>query len=237
MNLYIPKQHGAWGMLVIPFVIGVIWSQPTWLHIPVFMGWILLYLTTYPLLMLIKGKQKELHIKWTLIYSMFAALFFIVPLFHLPNLAWFGIAMIPFFLINIAYSVKDNDRALFNDLSAIAAFSIGGVASYYVGGGSLDQTAGLVWFVSVLFFMGSTFFVKTLIRERKNPIFKWFSWSYHIGILILVAIIGLPVLIIAYLPSLIRAVWCYGKQMTPKQAGMLEMVNCIYFVLVLSIAF
>lgn len=36
MKLIIPKQHGAWGMLLIPFILGVLIGKGTWYHIPLF---------------------------------------------------------------------------------------------------------------------------------------------------------------------------------------------------------
>ncbi|WP_425340094.1 YwiC-like family protein, partial [Onishia taeanensis] len=30
----IPKQHGAWAMLLIPFLFGIDIGQATWLHFP-----------------------------------------------------------------------------------------------------------------------------------------------------------------------------------------------------------
>ena len=36
MKLVIPKQHGAWAMLIIPFLLSVILGKPTMYHIPLF---------------------------------------------------------------------------------------------------------------------------------------------------------------------------------------------------------
>ncbi|AHK39360.1 ywiC-like family protein [Bacillus anthracis] len=56
MKLVIPKQHGAWAMLVIPFLLSVILGKPTIYHIPLFIAWFFIYLATYPFLMYIKQK-------------------------------------------------------------------------------------------------------------------------------------------------------------------------------------
>lgn len=54
MKLIIPKQHGAWGMLLIPFVLGILTGKWTWYHIPLFLACFFVYLATYPLLMYVK---------------------------------------------------------------------------------------------------------------------------------------------------------------------------------------
>ena len=58
MKLVIPKQHGAWAMLVIPFLLSVILGKPTIYHIPLFIAWFFIYLATYPFLMYIKQNEK-----------------------------------------------------------------------------------------------------------------------------------------------------------------------------------
>ena len=59
MKLVIPKQHGAWAMLVIPFLLSVILGKPTMYHTPLFLAWFFIYLATYPFLMYIKQKRKK----------------------------------------------------------------------------------------------------------------------------------------------------------------------------------
>ncbi|EZP78790.1 hypothetical protein H839_02941 [Parageobacillus genomosp. 1] len=43
----VPKQHGAWAMLIVPFLLGAYAGGFTWLHVPLFVGWFFLYLATY----------------------------------------------------------------------------------------------------------------------------------------------------------------------------------------------
>jgi hypothetical protein len=68
MKLFLPKQHGAWAMLIIPFWLGVIEGGFMWKHVPFFFGWLLLYLATYPMLLLFKKKKLQFYTKWTLVY-------------------------------------------------------------------------------------------------------------------------------------------------------------------------
>jgi hypothetical protein len=46
--------------------------------------------------------------------------------------------------------------------------SLGGPASYYAVVGQVNGISVLLWLLTVLFFMGSVFYVKMHIRERKN---------------------------------------------------------------------
>lgn len=236
MKLFLPKQHGAWAMLIIPFWLGVVASGFVWQHIPFFMGWTLLYLATYPILLLFKGKKVPYYLKWAIIYFIPAVLLLLVPLWMRPSIIYFGLAMIPLFIINAYFSRKKNDRALLNDISAILSFSIAGLASGYLAIGEINPPTMLIFIVSVLFFIGTTFHVKTIIRERKNVVYKYVSWSYHFIIPILWAILGYWLIAIAFLPSLIRALYYYGKPLKMMKSGIIEIINAALFFIIIIIA-
>jgi hypothetical protein len=231
MKPLIPKQHGAWAMLLIPFLLGVYAGGFSWLHIPLFFGWLLLYLATYPMLMAMKNKRKEYYLKWSFAYFLPAIVLLIIPLIYDFALIYFGFAMIPFFLINLYYAKKKNDRAFLNDIAAIAAFCIGGLASFYIGQGKLNITALEIYSFCFLFFIGSAFYVKTMIREKKNSMYKWASWGYHLLLIAGLVISDYPLLIIAFVPSVIRALYLYGKPLSVMKVGVLEIVNSAYFLL------
>ena len=235
MKLFLPKQHGAWAMTIIPFWLGVINGGFLWQDIPFFIGWILLYLGTFPMLLLFKGKKIPFYTKWALIYMVPACLLLLLPLFKRPSIIYFGLLMIPFFIINAFYSSKNQDRALMNDFSAIFAFSIAGLATSFFGLGIITVEAILVFFASILFFVGCTFYVKTMIREKNNLQFKWISWSYHLLLIFAWVTLGFPIVAIAYIPSLVRAVVFYGNPLTPKKIGIYEIINSAIFFVIITI--
>jgi hypothetical protein len=232
MKLFLPKQHGAWAMVIIPFWLGAIQGGFIWQHVPFFIGWLLLYLATYPMLLLFKGKKLRFYTKWTFIYLVPAILFLLFPLFKNPSIVYFGLLMIPFFIINAFYSSKNNDRALLNDFSAISAFSFASLASSFLGSGKVTGTAFLVFGASILFFVGCTFYVKTMIREKKNISFKWISWVFHLLVPVLFFVMGFWIVAIAYLPSLFRAIKFYGKPLSARQVGIYEIVNAAIFFII-----
>jgi hypothetical protein len=229
MKLFLPKQHGAWAMTIIPFWLGVIHGGFLWQHIPFFIGWLFLYLATYPMLLLFKKKKIQFYTKWTIIYMVPALLFLLFPLLKMHSIILFGLLMVPFFIINAYYTSQNKDRALVNDFSAIFAFSIAGLASSYLGKGQITFISIIIFIASVLFFAGCTFYVKTMIREKKNLHFKWISWGYHSILPIIWLPFGCWIVAIAYLPSLIRAIIFYGKPLSPMQIGFYEIINSTIF--------
>ncbi|WJQ13339.1 YwiC-like family protein [Geobacillus stearothermophilus] len=232
-----PKQHGAWAMLIIPFWLGAYAGGLSWIHAPLFVAWLALYLATYPLLMAVKTKRKEPYVPAAVRYGAIAAAALAVSLWQQPALLYFGLAMVPFFLVNTYYSKKKNDRAFWNDAAAIAAFCIGGLGAFYVGRGELTVEAFELAAFSFLFFIGSTFYVKTMIREKKNERYKWLSWGYHALLIVGLIAIGEPFAVLAYAPSVIRAVYLYGKSLPIMKLGILEIANAAYFFIAMIVLY
>lgn len=236
MKLFLPKQHGAWAMLIVPYWLGVVAAGFVWQHIPFFLGWVLLYLATYPTLLLFKGRKISFYTKWALIYFVPALLLLLIPLWTRPSIIYFGLVMIPFFAVNAYFSSQKNDRALLNDISAIISFSIAGLASGYLTAGEINSSMILVFIASILFFIGTTFHVKTIIRERKNIVYKRISWTYHILVPILWLSLGYWVITLAFLPSLIRTLYYYGKPLKMMKSGIIEIINATIFFIIMIIS-
>lgn len=103
MKLVIPKQHGAWAMLVIPFLLSVILGKPTIYHIPLFIAWFFIYLATYPFLMYIKQNEKE-YLHAAIVYFIIAFVFGMISLLYEWRILLFVAVMIPFFIVNMYYA-------------------------------------------------------------------------------------------------------------------------------------
>ncbi|EEM03270.1 hypothetical protein bmyco0003_44410 [Bacillus pseudomycoides] len=228
MKLIIPKQHGAWGMLLIPFILGVLIGKGTWYHIPLFFAWLFVYLATYPLLMYVKQPRKKYYLYYFFLYFSVACVFAIVALIYEWRILLFSIVMLPCFFINIYYSRQKNERALLNDIFAIILFCIGGIISYYFTMKTVDEKACVIVVISFLYFMGSTFYVKSMIREKKNPTYRLVSWGYH-SLLVIITLIVSPWFSIIFIPSLVRSIIFYGRNISILKLGILEIVNSIYF--------
>ncbi|KAA6473782.1 YwiC-like family protein [Bacillus swezeyi] len=235
MKVLIPKQHGAWAMLVIPFLLGMVGGGAHLRHIPLFIGWLFLYLAAFPLTMIAKKKNIAYYQKWAAVYSIPAVSLLLASVLMEPGLVLLGLSLFLLFLINLYYARKNNDRALLNDIAAIIVFSAGGLASYWTGAGTLDGWAWFVFTQSILFFVGSAFYVKSMIREKKNKRFKWYSWGYHVILPFLSVVFGAGWAVLGFIPSSIRALLLYGRKLSVKKIGILELVNACVFMAVVSV--
>ncbi|GLH63610.1 hypothetical protein PG301_14490 [Parageobacillus sp. G301] len=145
--------------------------------------------------------------------------------------------MLPFFLINLYYAKRKQEHAFWNDVAAIIVFCVAGLVSFYVGRGTLTIEAFELAAFCFLFFLGSTFYVKTMIREKKNPMYKWLSWGYHGILMIALVVIGRPLFVLAYVPSVVRAVYLYGKSLPIMKLGILEIANAAYFLIAMIVLY
>lgn len=229
-GIVIPREHGGWAMLIIPYVTGVIFSQATWVHITLFIAWFFFYLASYPFLQAVrKSKQRSDWMKWGMIYSVIAVVFLIPSVIGFPKLVYLAPIMLVLLSINIWHSKQKSERAWLNDLSAILLFCIGAVAAYWVGGGKWDQNMFMIVLFNFVYFFGTVFYVKSVFRERTNS--RWLIGSkvYHIIQILIPVIVGYPLMLIPYLFGTVRAFLLGGKQMRPMKVGIIEIVNSIQF--------
>ncbi|MBN6189361.1 YwiC-like family protein [Aneurinibacillus sp. BA2021] len=228
----LPKQHGAWAMLLVPFWLGVAASAFRLGHVLLFVGWFFLYVASYAGLMLAKGKRTKTYAGWTAVYAALAALCLVFPIMEQPRLLWFGVSVVPLFALSLYYSAQNRDRALANDMSAILVFSLAGAASYFYGTGRVDGQAGFVVLVSFLFFLGSTLYVKTMIREKNSRTYRNASWGYHVLLVLVWLLLGKWWVGLAFVPSLFRAVAFYGRKLSILQVGVYEIGNAAAFFII-----
>lgn len=234
MKLLISNQHGAIIMALMPFLYGMLLSQPSWLHLFLLLAWCCLYLMSYPFLNLFKGRNLALYKKWTLIYGVCAALFALPVLWHNPHMLAFLVAMLPFITTHIYYIKQKNERALLNDFAGIIIFAIAGMASYYLTKNSFDAAIWQVALYPTIFFIGTTLYVKSVMRERKNQRYLKASIIFHCGCVSLCLFSQQYWLALAFMIPCGRAYVLPKKSLSIKQIGLIEIaVSVIFFIFLL----
>ncbi|WP_339178703.1 YwiC-like family protein [Bacillus sp. FSL R5-0560] len=235
MKALIPKQHGAWAMLLIPFCLGTVKGGAVLWHIPLFLGWLFLYLAVHPVTLALKKKQINAYQKWIFYYSVPTCSFLLAAVIHKPSFIWLAFSLLPLFLIHVYYARRKNERALLNDFAGVFFFCAGGFASCWLGTETLDGWAWFIFAQSALFFIGSSFYVKSVIREKNNRGFAYWSWVYHLLLPLLSAAFGAGWAVLAFIPSSLRAWFFHGKKWPVQTIGILEIVNACFFFAIMCI--
>ncbi|WP_379152303.1 YwiC-like family protein [Paenibacillus sp. sgz5001063] len=226
MKKYIPNQHGAWAMLVLPFLFGMAASQALFLHIPLFLCWLFIYLFIFQLLQGVKTRRFDRVLKPLKVYGLLLLPFVIYLTAAKPKLLWFALLALPLFAVNLYYARTKNERALLNDISGILLFCLMVFPVFYVGGGTSWETATELFILALLYFVGTALYVKTIIREKNNPKYYYASVVYH-SLFILIGVFLFPSLTCPLLLLLARAASLPRTKITAKRTGMLEIVFSI----------
>lgn len=231
-KIVIPHEHGGWAMVSVPFLLGMLAGSPQWMHFPLFLAWLFLYLASYPLLQAVKRKSgRPYWARWSFLYGGLAALFAIPPLFAQPSLLGLAPVLAVMFAVNVWHAKRKRERALLNDLCAIFSFSAGGAIAYGLGSSVWHETSLAVTGFSFLYFTGSAFFVKTVFRERTNPRWRLASRIYHLLVLALPPLTGHPWMSLPYVYAAVRAFAGGGKNLRPWTVGMMEIAGALQFLL------
>ncbi|WP_082096648.1 YwiC-like family protein [Paenibacillus wulumuqiensis] len=221
MNRYIPNQHGAWAMLILPFLLGLSISDSHWIHLPLFLCWLVMYLFSYPVLQWIKTGRKEKYLRPAALYGALLIPLVAVVIWHHPKMLMYGALLLIFFAVPVHYARNRNERALFNDIVAIVLFSSFIYPVVYIGGTPDLAAAGRLFLLSVLYFTGTALYVKTMIREKKNPRYYYASCLYHLLPIVLAGYWNLW-LSIPFIVLFIRAGYLPRLQLRAKQVGIIE---------------
>ncbi|OOF58151.1 YwiC-like family protein [Rodentibacter myodis] len=234
MKFLISNQHGAMVMALLPFLYGMLLTKPVWAHLFLLTAWFSLYLMSYPFLNLFKGKNIATYRKWTMIYGVATFIFALPALFHHWQVLYFVLAMLPFVLLNIYYTKQKDERNLLNDLAGIAIFAIAGMAAYYFPDGTLDNKIGWVAIYPSLFFIGTTLYVKSVMRERKNPTYLRLSIFFHSFVVAYFALVGQFYLAFGFFIGWLRAIYLPRKKLSVKQVGLTELaITAVFFIFLL----
>ncbi len=240
MKPLISNQYGAMVMAAIPFIYGTVLAKaynfPQFL---LFLAWVNLYLTSYPFLNLFK-KQKNWRENtiWAGIYSILTMIFAIPCYLLNPEIAYFGFAIMIFTLFSIYYTWRQQERCFANDFVGLVIFSIVGVLAYYFSTKQWDENVLDIFILPLAFFSGTTLYIKSVMRERKNIHYLIGSIIYHIICVWVFYLLAQFELIWVFSIALLRAIivpilpWINKQwRLMVTQIGLIEMAISVIFLL------
>jgi YwiC-like protein len=222
---FIPPQHGAWPMLAVPFLGGLIAAGYRWTDLPLAGAWFAGYLASYFVFQALKTRRLSRYRRQLLLYGGTAALLTAVVIVARPAVLWFAPAYGVLFAINAWYARQRQERALANDLAAVlqSCLIVPVVATV---AGKPAATALPVFVLCLAYFAGTVFYVKTMIRERGNRTYRAWSAGYHLIALAAAAWVS-PWAAGLFAWLLARAIVLPRLRWSPKRVGVVEIANCV----------
>ena len=176
---YLPPQHGAWAMLVTPFLLGTLASSWTWLALPLLVAWVDAYLLSYYLLQAWKTRRLSRVLAPVRLYGAVLVVLGLPLVWAQPWLGLAAVAFVPFAAVNAWYARRRDERALVNGLVSVTQACLMVPVAYGVGGGDDWARAAVLTAVAWLYFAGTVLYVKTMIREKGEASYVRASVGYH----------------------------------------------------------
>ncbi|HEY8453677.1 MAG: YwiC-like family protein [Micromonosporaceae bacterium] len=217
-----PPQHGAWAMLLLPYLAAVLVVGARWPHLPLLGAWLGGYLVSYYASQAVKTRRPGRFRAQLVAYAAVTAPLAAVVVAARPDVLWYAPAFAALLAVTVAYAWRRRERALGNDLALVALSSLMIPVAATVAGAS-PSAVGHVLVAVPAYFLGTVFHVKSMIRERGNPVYRWASVTYHLAAVPVAAWISLPLGAVFTL-LLVRA-WVLPRWgASPLRLGVLEIV-------------
>jgi len=230
---FVPPQHGAWAMLLLPYLIGVILAGFRWPDLPLLGAWIAGYLLSYFALQAIKTRRPQRFRPQLTWYASITAGLALPVLLACPRLLLFAPAYAALLAVNGWYAHRRRERALVNDLASVVQSCLMVFVVAEVAGREPGRML-TPFLVVLLYFAGTVLYVKTMIRERGSSAYRRASVAYHAVALVVAAALG-PLQAAVFTVLLARAWVLAGRPLTPKQVGIAE-IGASLLVLIAAVA-
>jgi hypothetical protein len=258
-----PAEHGAWGILIVPFLCAAVIAAAS-SHgsaVP-------LTLAAVSVLgvFLLRGSLQS-HGHWRALFLpahlalaglTAAAATLLIFLYERHGLLAVGAAGLALYLFQYAltrnHQRQSEKRSLAAELVGVVLLTLSAPAATISMLGQLDARGAQVWLLNVLFFLGGVLYVKYRVRgllaHRPFPSlaeryrFAWPVFVYHLLLALLLAcavfLDSLPLLaLVAFAPAVLRAhglLFHLGRRFPIKRLGWSEVAHSLLFAVLLILA-
>lgn len=216
-------------MLITP--LGLIGFNRGWNFevVGLIIGWLFGYAASFYIGLTFKGwrnsAKRKRYLNQILIFSALGLALALPVVSRHPSLLWFVPIGIFGLLTNLYFIRNRDERNWINDLLGIVvSFAL---AIAYLAPTSFRAIEFLLW--PFLYFVGTIFYVKTMIRERGKNSWNALSVGYHMAISVFAAIYA-PLVLFGYLLLLVRAFVLPQRTLRPAVVGVIE----IWLTLIIS---
>lgn len=211
-NEWVPNQHGAWAFLVMPSLYSSMNNGVKVNHFIYLLAWLCAYCFNFYYSLSFKTKNWDKRRKQIVIYLLVTSLLSLYLIFIDPSIIKVAPIFAAGFIANLYFVRKKNERALINDFIGII---LSAVVGYLIGGDLIGLS------LISAYFIGTVFYVKTMIREKGNQKMLMYSTLWHFFAMLYAFVNSIQ---IGELFSLLlaRALFIPRTKLKPKQIGMVE---------------
>jgi hypothetical protein len=263
--LIIPREHGAWGLLLVPLLTGTVagiasghqtWPVALFAAAALLMFWLRTpvesLLGSGPIAVQTSRERKTVLIA-TIVLAIPAAACLIALIWpgRPLKLLLIGAVAAVSFMVQALLRRLGRDTRMTSQLVGAVALTSTAPAAYYLGSGNLDARALALWVVNWFFAWNQIHFVQLSIHAaRAATLSEKFARGkvfFLSQTLVLLALLFAslrrllpPLVILAFVPIAVRGTWWFfhgPKRLNIKALGWSEMAHGAVFTILLSIAF
>ncbi|BAD41381.1 YwiC-like family protein [Symbiobacterium thermophilum] len=219
----LPREHGAWAMVLTPAVVAVLALGPQPLGLVALLGWLTAYAARGPLEVLLgrgasgragmASAEPEVAGFWLLALAAAAAAL-LLPVAALRP-AVLGLLAGALLLACLVFwlAQRGRTRSLLSGFLSVTGLMAGAPLYELAGAGGMSLRGWALTYACFAFFAGSIFRVKTMARERKRRSFHDLSVAVHFAFLAAAAYPAVrgwapPLVPLALVPPLVWSVVC-----------------------------
>jgi len=263
--LIIPREHGAWGLMLVPLFTGVaagLASAQQFWPLPLFVAATLsLFWLRTPVESLLgsgpmtarNSQERWAALRASLVLAVASAACLVALMWggRNRNLLLIGAVAAVAFVAQTVLRMLGRKTRMMSQLAGAIGLTATAPAAYYLGTGHLDSTGVALWIANWLFAWNQIHFVQLRIHAaRSRTCREKFDEGifFLLGQILLLAAVVVaflwhyitPLVILAFAPALVRGTWWFFQAHKPfdvKQLGWSEMRQGITFGILLAIAF
>ncbi len=240
-QLWIPRQHGAWAMLLLPVLLGIAASRPSPWHLALAAAALAAYLSSASLQAWSRAKRPPAYRTPILVYGALFAGLGVLLAAAFPVLLLAVVVIVPTAAIVFGGARPGTRRDLANSLVQVVQALVLVPASAYVSGAFEPERVLACTLVAAGYLFGTVLVVRSVLRERGNERFAMLSVGFHLALVAIAAITvpwayaalaaGLAARAVA-LPVLGRRWASAARPLRPVHVGIVEIVASIAVVVV-----
>ncbi len=175
LALMLPREHGAWAMLLMPFLLGATAGRARWPALLLLVSVLFLFTASRPMELALQGRSGAMArvVAYAAVGSAAGSALLLVygRWMLLPIGAAAGLVL----SAQLILRRMRLDRTWPARLASIAALSATGPAAFYTATGTLDERALAVWALCFLYSGASVFYVRLFYHQpdkqkRKSPL-------------------------------------------------------------------
>ncbi len=204
---WVPNQHGAWAMVVVPWLLGFVWvlrnDGAVAASLLLFACWLSGYFAFFAVSQWLRSRFRPRYLPAVRAYTVATGVLGVGVLAMQPQWWSWAVVFAPLAALSLWLAWRRRDRGLVSGIATVAAASL---LPLVMGGDGVWPGVPATELVGVSlvcfgYFFGTVLYVKTIIRERGSLGWVLASVSWHLACVLVAVLVPSP------LPRLLVAVF------------------------------